>query len=168
MKKAIIFPLTVFLSFLCLGCPNVDCKIEGHGEVYLTILDENGVPFPDSEAERFRVAHSSLGSGKRLTIINERDELIFSLGTIKIGYNSCKRLKKKEGFTDNEILDALNDKFVFSIKDIKDTPVYKTIENKSYKTCFVRFERTNIHPATYTSNENPTHIYYCEVKLEKR
>ena len=168
VRKYLVFFFIIFLSLLCLGCRNIDCEVEGYGEVYLKILDENGNAFPDTEAERFRVTHTQLGIGRQQTIINEKDELIFSLGTIKIKYNSCKRIKKKEGFTDNEIRDALSEDLYFSIKDTKEPQEYKTIENRSYKSCFIDFERTNIRPATYVSRDNPTHIYRCEVRLVKK
>lgn len=168
MKKSFVVFLSVFLSFLCLGCPNVDCEVVGYGEVYLKVLDENGKPFSDSEAKRFKVQHNNLDLEKQHTIINEKDELIFSLGTIKLEYNSCKRIKKKEGFTDSEIRNALDDAFCFSIKDIKVPQEYKTIVNKSCNSCFVSFVRTNVHPASYVPNNKPTHIYYCEVRLTKK
>lgn len=169
MRKSFRFFFTIFLSLLCLGCSNAECGVEGYGEVYLAILDENGTPLPDSEAQRFRVEHNSFAMGRSSVVINEKDELIFSLGTIKVEYSSCKRIKKKEGFTDSEILNALNDKFAFSLKDIKEPPEYKTIRDRSYKSCFTgKFERTNVHPATYVSSDTPTHTYYCEIRLEKK
>lgn len=168
MKRLLPVFIIIVLSFLCLGCPNVDCEVVGYGEVYLKVLDENGKPFSDSEAKRFKVQHNNLDLEKQHTIINEKDELIFSLGTIKLEYNSCKRIKKKEGFTDSEIRNALDDAFCFSIKDLKVPQEYKTIVNKSCNSCFVKFERTNVRPATYVSENKPTHIYYCEVRLTKK
>ena len=168
MKRLLPVFMIVVLSLLCLGCPNADCEVMGYGEVYLKVLDENGKPFSDSEAKRFKVQHTRLGIGRQQTIINERDELIFSLGTIKTTYNSCKRIKKKEGFKDSEIINALSGDLCFSIKDIKTPPEYKTMQDVSYKSCFVKFERTNIRPASYVSSDNPTHIYHCEVRLTKK
>lgn len=168
MKRLLPVSIIIALSLLCLGCPNADCEVMGYGEVYLKVLDENGIPISDSEAKRFKVQHTYLDRGRQQTIINEKDELIFSLGTIKLEYNSCKRIRNKEGFTDAEIRDALTDGLYFSIKDLKDPPEYKTMQNISYKSCFVDFERTNIRPASYVATNNPTHIYHCEIRLVKK
>ncbi|MGP1438726.1 MAG: hypothetical protein ACTTKH_06615 [Treponema sp.] len=168
MNKCVLFFLITSLCLLSLSCLNGYCRIEGVGEVYLTLLKEDGTAFSDSEAKRFIVQSSNIYGRKARAIINENDKLIFSLGTIRMSYNNCKRLKNKEGFTDNEIISALTDDMYFSIKDIKEPQEYKTVVNKSCKSCFIRFERTKKLPATYATTNEPNHIYYCEIKLETK
>ena len=168
MKRLLPVFIIVVLSLLCLGCPNADCRVEGYGKIYLSVLKEDGSHFSYDDAERFIVVSGDSYSSGHPPIINEKDELMFSLGTIRLEYNSCKRIKEKEGFTDSEIRNALDDSFCFSIKDLKVPQEYKTIVNKSCNSCFVKFERTNVHPATYVSENKPTHIYYCEIRLTKK
>ena len=168
MKKFLPIFLVIFFSLFCFGCSNDGCRVEGYGKVYLSLLKEDGTPFSYDEAERFKVVSGNSYIDGHHPIINEKDELIFSLGTIRLEYHNCKRLKNKEGFTDSEIHNALNDTFCFSIKDTKIPQEYKTIVNKSCNSCFVKFERTNVHPASYIPNNKATHIYYCEVRLTKK
>ena len=168
MKKFLPIFLVIFFSLFCFGCSNDGCRVEGYGKVYLSLLKEDGTPFSYDEAERFKVVSGNSYIDGHHPIINEKDELIFSLGTIRLEYHNCKRLKNKEGFTDSEIRNALNDTFCFSIKDTKIPQEYKTIVNKSCNSCFVKFERTNVRPASYIPNNKATHIYYCEVRLTKK
>lgn len=164
MKKMLVFLCCTLFLFLACKDDNI-FKVRGYGYVHLTVKDENGNPFKDEDAKRFKLQYPTMiESIDPSVVINERDDLIFSLNRVEITYNSYKRLKAKEGFTDEEILAGLNNGQCFSLRDTQDE--YQTIENMLYKDSYVSFTRTKWRVSLDFSE--PTHIYNCEVRLKKK
>ena len=161
----------ILLLFSCPGSPR--CEMYGSGRVHLKILDELGKPLPYKDADFFDVRNEGKNiAGGMKVLINEKDELIYEIALVEVRYNDCKRLKRGDSFTDEEIVRALDNAGTFSIKDVrtdsdgKPVPIYKTLVNIPYKDCYKSFERTSLKPTTYHSE--PNHIYFCEVQLKKR
>ena len=165
MKKPI---LSLFVAFsLFVACKNDPTlfEVRGYGYVHLTVKDENGNPFKDKDAKRFKLQYPTmLGKSDPSVVINEKDDLIFYLERIEISYHDYKRLKAKDGFTDEEIIAGLNMGQRFSLRDTQNE--YETIEGMLYKDAYVGFTRTKWHVSLDFSE--PTHIYNCEVKLKKK
>ena len=165
MKKIIVSLFFVF--FLFLACENDSnmFKVRGYGYVHLTVKDENGKPFKYKDAKRFKLQYPKMfESLESSVVINEKDDLIFSLERVEITYHDYKRLKAKEGFTDEEIVAGLNRGQSFSLRDTQDE--YCTIEYMLYKDAYVSFSRTKWKVSLDLSE--PTHIYNCEVTLKKK
>jgi len=167
--------LTSFAIVCCLltffnSC-QARCEMLSRGVVYLKVLDENGIPLPDTYEENLILKNYNMDRHRQSVskhhnpplILNEKDELIFQLGTVTATYTDCKRLQKRDGFTDEEIVKALEGVGIFTIKD--KSGKYKTVVDIKYTDCYVSLER--IKSENTLSYIEPEHVYHCEIKLEK-
>lgn len=167
MKKLETFLIFLFLLSLFVACRGM-CEVKGEAVVYLTVLDENGVPLKDSDASFFEIRHKERNGNvfemKKL-VLNENDDLIYDAGYFTISYNNCKRLKKQDEFTIAEIMAALEKEGVFSIKDVRNVPMYREIKDVSYTSVLDFCERTTASIPVW--GHDPMYICHCKIQLEK-
>lgn len=172
MRKILHICLLIFSTFIFFDACRAKCEMKGQGLVYLHVQDENEQPLAHNYEKNLIVRYSTRdgyggGSSNKnpSLVLNEKDELIFKLGVVNVSYSDCKRLQKRDTFSDEEIRRALEGSGVFTIKDT--TKTYKTIVDVKYSDCFVSLERMTLQSedSVYLS---PTHIYHCKIKLEKK
>lgn len=165
---AICFLVSSVFMF-CSSC-QARCEMRTEGEVYLHLLDENGNPLPDTYESNLIVRcsnrdeyQSSYDEKNPSRVLNEQDALIFKLGSVKVSYNDCKRLKNRDAFTEEELKNALNGAGVFDIKDKSD--VYKTVAKAKYSDHLKTIEKIGSEDGVAL---NTKYIYHLEIKLEKK
>ena len=166
MKKLLNICLLIFCFFLFFNSCQARCEMLGKGVIYLRILDETGKALPDTYEQNLIVKESVYDRSKDNPplVLNENDDLIFELGRVEVTYTDCKRLQKRDPFTDEEIKNALNGAGSFTIKD--KSGKYKTVVDAKYSDYLVSIERPK-EQETFIYFE-PKHIYHCEIKLAKK
>ena len=169
MRRILAIWFVVNSVFIFFGSCRAKCEMFTGCKVYLHLLDENGNPLPDTYESNLIVRcsnrdeyQSSYDEKNPSRVLNEQDALIFKLGSVKVSYNDCKRLKNRDAFTEEELKNALNGAGVFDIKDKSD--VYKTVAKAKYSDYLKTMEKIGAEDRVAL---NTKYIYHFEIKLEK-
>ena len=167
MKVFKNFLISMSILLLFLAC-RARGEVKGEAHIYLTVLDENGSPLKDSDASYFFVSfkgeNGNVVEMKKL-VLNENDDLIYNAGYFTISYNDYKRLKKKDEFSNDEVMKALKKRGCFSIKDKRNAPIYKEEKDISYFAVLDSCERTTALIPSW--GHDPMYICHCKIRLQK-